>query len=140
VERTAAAIAAALERTHPGLDWRLCYQSRVGPLKWLGPSTQEEIERAGREEVALVVAPIAFVSEHVETLVELDLDYRELAARAGVPEYRRVPAVGTHPEFIGALAALVRQALVAPAGAMLSEAGGRQCPAACGGCALAAGS
>ncbi len=60
----------------PGLDWQVCYQSRVGPLEWIGPATDEEIRRAGREGVPLVVAPISFVSEHSETLVELDLDYR----------------------------------------------------------------
>src|SRR5207248_1485657 len=83
VEATAAAAIAALDR--PGLDWRLCYQSRVGPLEWIGPATDTEIRRAGRDRVPLVVAPISFVSEHSETLVELDLDYRRLAEDAGVP-------------------------------------------------------
>lgn len=108
VEATAAALAAALDR--PGLDCVVCYQSRVGPLAWLGPATDEEIRRAGDEGVALVVAPIAFVSEHSETLVELDRDYRRLAENCGVPAYHRVPTVGTHPRFIAALAELVRAA------------------------------
>ncbi|MBM3566927.1 MAG: ferrochelatase, partial [Alphaproteobacteria bacterium] len=71
VEATAAAIA-----TRMGLgmgDWVVCYQSRVGPLEWIGPSTESEIARAGRDGVPVVVAPIAFVSEHSETLVELDV-------------------------------------------------------------------
>ena len=108
VESTAAAVISALAR--PGLDWLVCYQSRVGPLAWLGPSVEEELRRAGREGVAVVVAPISFVSEHSETLVELDRDYRELAEACGVPAYHRVPTVGTDPRFIGALADLVRAA------------------------------
>jgi protoporphyrin/coproporphyrin ferrochelatase len=109
VEQTAAAVVAALAK--PGLDWRVCYQSRVGPLRWLEPSTDEEIRRAGREGVPLVVAPISFVSEHSETLVELDLDYRALAEASGVPAYHRVATVGVEPAFIGALASLVHRAL-----------------------------
>lgn len=111
---SAAAIIAALRR--PQLDWRLCYQSRVGPLTWIGPSTDEEIRRAGEERLGLVVAPISFVSEHSETLVELDMDYRRLAEESGVPLYRRVPTVGTHPLFIRALAGLVATAAVDAAG------------------------
>jgi|SRR5579863_747933 len=106
VAATAAAVIAALAR--PGLDWTVCYQSRVGPLKWLGPAADEEIRRAGREGVAVVIAPISFVSEHSETLVELDRDYRKIAEENGVPGYYRVPAVGTDPRFIAALADLVR--------------------------------
>lgn len=107
VESTAAAVVAALDR--PGLDWRVCYQSRVGPLEWIGPATDEEIRRAGRDRVPLVVAPISFVSEHSETLVELDLDYRRLAEESGVPVYHRVPTVGVEPDFIQSLADLVRR-------------------------------
>jgi protoporphyrin/coproporphyrin ferrochelatase len=108
IAQTAEAVVAALDR--PELDWTVCYQSRVGPLAWLGPSTDDEIRRAGRDGVALVVAPISFVSEHSETLVELDRDYRRLADTGGVPGYYRVSAVGTHPCFIAALAELVKEA------------------------------
>lgn len=108
VEATAAALVAVLGR--PGLDWVVCYQSRVGPLAWLGPATDEEISRAGSDGVTLVVAPISFVSEHSETLVELDRDYRRLAEARGVPAYYRAAAVGTHPRFVTALAELVRAA------------------------------
>ena len=120
-----------------GLDWRVCYQSKVGPMAWLEPSPVAEIERAGRDRVPVVVAPVAFVSEHSETLVELDVDYRERAAQAGVPAYCRVPALGTHGAFIAALAGLVRAAL--DHGGLASGAGGRLCPAAHRGCPLAAG-
>lgn len=107
VEQTAAAIAAQLGQ----VDWSVCYQSRVGPLKWIGPSTDDEIRRAASDRKAIVLYPLSFVSEHSETLVELDIEYRHLAEGAGVPKYVRVPTVGTHPQFIGGLANLVRTAL-----------------------------
>ena len=140
VEQTAARIAERLAVAD--LDWRLCYQSRVGPLKWIGPSTDDEIRRAGAEGVALVVAPIAFVSEHSETLVELDIEYRHLAASAGVPAYHRAPAVGCHPAFISALAELTRQTLdraPAQSDSMFSLTGKRVCPSTHSGCPLTTG-
>ena len=107
VEQTAAAIADHLD----GVDWSVCYQSRVGPLKWIGPPTESEIRRAASDGKSVVLYPLSFVSEHSETLVELDIDYRHLAEQAGVPKYVRVPTVGTHPQFIHGLANLVRAAL-----------------------------
>jgi len=108
VERTVAAVLRALG---PAVaDHAICYQSRVGPLEWIKPYTEDEIKRAGSDRVPVVVVPVAFVSEHSETLVELDMDYRALAARAGVPAYVRVPTVGTAPEFIAGLARLVQGA------------------------------
>ena len=97
-------------------DWVVSYQSRVGPLEWIGPSTEQEIVRAGADRVPVVVVPIAFVSEHSETLVELDIEYRHRAEQAGVPGYVRVPAVAEHPLFIGGLANLVGAALGHPSG------------------------
>ena len=108
VEQSAAAILTALDR--PGLEPVVCYQSRVGPLEWIGPATDAEIRRAGRDGKGVIVAPIAFVSEHSETLVELDIEYRKLAEEAGVPEYRRAATVAAHPDFIAGLAGLVRRA------------------------------
>jgi ferrochelatase len=107
VEQTAKAIVDVIG----GLDWTVCYQSRVGPLKWIGPSTDAEIARAGADKVSVVLYPLSFVSEHSETLVELDIEYRHLAEKAGVSTYVRVPTVGTHPLFIAGLARLVRNAL-----------------------------
>ena len=130
-EQTAAAIVDALGID--GLDWLTCYQSRVGPMKWIGPSTDDEIRRAGHDGVPVVVVPIAFVSEHSETLVELDIEYRELATEAGVPYYGRVPTVGTNADFLDGLARLVRQA-VAGDRAMCSQQGGRLCPSGWRGC------
>ena len=129
VEETAHRIIARLGRE--GLDWTVCYQSKVGPLAWLEPSIAEEIGRAGRDRVPVVVVPIAFVSEHSETLVELDITYRNHARAAGVPAYHRVPALGTHPAFIAALADLVRSAAHGGNGVGLdSGEGGRICPGA----------
>ena len=135
VERTVAAVLAALER--PGLDAVLCFQSRVGPLAWLKPATDEEIRRAGAERRSLIVVPIAFVSEHSETLVELDRDYGRLAADSGVPSYRRLPTVGTDPRFIAGLAREVR-GLAEEGGRIRSTTGGRLCPPEFTGCLCAA--
>jgi ferrochelatase len=125
VGRTVAAVVAALDE--PGLDWVLCYQSRIGPLGWIGPSTDAEIRRAGTDRVPIVLCPIAFVSEHSETLVEIELEYRHLAREVGVPRFVRVPTVGTDPRFIDGLARLVREALTR-APAACSGAGHRLCP------------
>ncbi|RMD60726.1 MAG: ferrochelatase [Alphaproteobacteria bacterium] len=126
VERTAAAVVARLE--HRDLDWTICYQSRVGPLEWIGPATDTEITRAGRDRVPVVVVPIAFVSEHSETLVELDIEYARLARETGVPAYERVPTVDAGAAFIAGLARLVTQA-VASDRAVCSHRGTRFCPA-----------
>jgi ferrochelatase len=105
----AKAIIATLGRED--LDWQVCYQSRVGPLEWIGPSTDAEIRRAGADGKGVVVLPIAFVSEHSETLVELDIEYAELARHHKLPFYRRVGTVADHPLFIAGLAAMVGEAL-----------------------------
>ena len=126
IEQTAAAVVTELAAS--GLDWTVCYQSRVGRLEWLGPYTEHELERAADDNVGVVVVPIAFVSEHSETLVELDVDYRQCAERLGVPFYRRVPTLGTETGFVAALAAMVRQAAEQKPG-VVSGVGQRICPA-----------
>lgn len=105
-EATAQAIAVAtgIEK----LDWMSCYQSRVGPLRWIGPSTEEAIKQAALDRVPILIYPHAFVSEHVETLVEIEHEYRLLAQRLGVPAFARVPTVMVHPQFIGGLAKMVQ--------------------------------
>jgi len=132
VERTAAALRAALGL--PDIEIVVTYQSRVGPLAWIGPATDAEIRRAGGQGVGLVVAPIAFVSEHSETLVELDIEYRHLATAVGVPRYVRVPTVGTGPGFIAGLAGLVRRARQGAHTAPCPGDGRRLCPPRIGGC------
>ena len=136
VERTAEAIVATLAR--PGLDWTVCYQSRVGPLAWIGPSTESELRRAAADGVPVVVVPVAFVSEHSETLVELDIEYREVAEKLGIPAYVRVPALGIAEGFIEALAGLVTAARKAPA-SLISDGERRLCPANFKCCAQASG-
>lgn len=126
VERTAAAVVERLGIA--GLDSAICYQSRATPQQWLTPSTETELERAARDKVAVLVVPIAFVSEHSETLVELDMEYRDLAAKLGIPGYFRVPAQNSDPGFIAALAGLVRAARAFGPG-LCSMAGGPRCPA-----------
>jgi ferrochelatase len=83
----------------------------VGPLEWIGPATDVEIKRAGAAGAAVVVVPIAFVSEHSETLVELDIEYADLARGCGVTSYTRVPALATNDSFIACLAELVMETL-----------------------------
>lgn len=92
-------------------QWQICYQSRVGPLAWIGPSTEEALQQAAREKVGVVVYPHAFVSEHVETLVEIEIEYRHKAKEWGVPYFERVETVGTSPLFIAGLAGLVEEKL-----------------------------
>ncbi len=82
------------------LDYSICYQSKVGPLEWLSPSTESEIKKAAKEKTPIVIVPIAFVSEHSETLVELDIEYKHLAEESGLKDYFRVPAITTHKDFI----------------------------------------
>jgi ferrochelatase len=116
-------------------DWAICYQSRATPQRWIEPSTEAEIERAAHDGVAVLVVPIAFVSDHSETLVELDIDYRTLAERLGVPGYFRAPTPNADPAFIAALAELVRRAETQGPG-LCSHAGGRICPRERSGCPL----
>ena len=129
IEQTAAAIAAEADLQID--QWRICYQSRVGRLEWIGPSLDEELERAAADNIGVTILPIAFVSEHSETLVELDIEYREMADKLKLPAYNRVPAVGTQPDFISGLAKLVESASVSEHNLISghSNLAGRNCPA-----------
>ncbi len=89
------------------LDWILSYQSRVGPLKWIGPSTEDTIIENSKIGKHIVLVPIAFVSEHSETLVELDIEYKEIADANGCKNYTRVPALGINEDFIKAISELI---------------------------------
>ncbi len=89
------------------LDWILSYQSRVGPLKWIGPSTDDIIVENAKIGKHIVLVPIAFVSEHSETLVELDIEYKKLAEDNGCKQYTRVPALGINEDFIKAMTELI---------------------------------
>lgn len=112
IEDCTALIMKALDRSNAHV---LAYQSRVGPVEWLKPYTEEMIPELAEQGVTdLVVVPISFISEHIETLQEIDMEYRELAEESGIKNFRRVPALNTHPVFIDALADLVINALKAP--------------------------
>ena len=91
------------------LDWILSYQSRVGPLKWIGPSTDDVIVENSKIGKHIVLVPIAFVSEHSETLVELDIEYKKLAKENGCQNYTRIPALGTNEDFIKAMSELIQK-------------------------------
>lgn len=137
VEQTASAVVKAYGRKD--LDWTVCYQSRVTPQAWIGPSTEEEIARAGNDGAGVVLVPIAFVSEHSETLVELDIEYAKLAEEEGVPRYVRVPALGRHYRFVEALQALVKTIVTSDVPLSLSSpTGERTCPKRFCECAMAA--
>jgi protoporphyrin/coproporphyrin ferrochelatase len=112
IEECTALIMQTLNRPNPHT---LAYQSRVGPVEWLQPYTEDALKELGAKGVKdLVVVPISFVSEHIETLQEIDIEYREVAEEAGIHNFRRVPAPNTHPVFIRALADLVIDALQKP--------------------------
>ncbi|AGF52815.1 ferrochelatase [Synechocystis sp. PCC 6803] len=96
-------------------QYTLAYQSRVGPVEWLKPYTEEALQKLGAEGIDdLLVVPISFVSEHIETLQEIDIEYREIAEEAGIDNFQRVPALNTHPVFIDALAQMVMDSLNDP--------------------------
>ncbi len=127
IESTVQSVVDKLEAAGEVLDWQVCYQSRATPQKWLDPSTESAIEAAAADRVAVLVVPIAFVSEHSETLVELDVEYRELAEKMGVPGYYRSPAQNSDSGFIAALADAVHAARDRGTGTC-SFAGARACP------------
>lgn len=106
----------------------LAYQSRTGPVKWIGPGTEQELERLGREGVTdVLVVPLSFVSDHIETLYEVDMLFADAAREAGIIHYRRTESLNCSPLFIAALAGLVENHLERPE------------PSACTGCGSCAG-
>lgn len=110
-EQVNQSVAAIMATDLKSYDYQICYQSRVGPLKWLGPSLEEAMVKAAHDGVSVLVVPVSFVSEHSETLVELDIDFRNRAKELGIPYYGRVPTVSCHPDFIQGLANLTIKTL-----------------------------
>ncbi len=91
-------------------DWSIAYQSRSGPVKWMEPGTEEvirEIGAAGHR--SLLMVPVSFVSDHIETLEEIDIEYRDLATEKGIVHFCRTPSLNDHDDFLGAMADLVRE-------------------------------
>ncbi len=112
IEECTELIMRTLNRPNP---YTLAYQSRVGPVEWLKPYTEEAIPELAEQGVQnLLVVPISFVSEHIETLEEIDIEYRELAEESGIHHFQRVPALNTHPVFIEDLADMVLHAVDSP--------------------------
>lgn len=135
VEETVRAVIPLLPKE---LEHSICYQSRVGPLEWIGPGTEAEVERAAEDKIGVIVSPIAFVSEHIETLVELDEEYKELAEELGVPFYLRAPALGSRAAYIDALVELVTRSLASEDRVIAGRSSGCEvaCPACPRGCTV----
>jgi protoporphyrin/coproporphyrin ferrochelatase len=106
-KRTVDLVNAQLDKAY---SFTLAFQSRIGPVKWLSPSTRDVLVQLGLEgNTRVMVVPISFVSDHIETLQEIDIQYKELAAQSGIREFRRAASLNVHPKFIAALAALARK-------------------------------
>ena len=112
LDHTKQTVELVMERLGSRRPHTLSFQSKVGPVEWLTPATSETIPKLAREGVSqLMLVPVSFVSEHSETLYEMDILYRDVAAEAGIPHYRRVPTMNCRADFIAALASLVERAL-----------------------------
>ena len=108
LEQTRQTVQSINERLGSVYPSTLAFQSKVGPVKWLGPATRDVLREFGRKGVTSVLTvPVSFVSDHIETLQEIDIAYRDAAREVGITEFRRVPALNTNPKFIGSLAELV---------------------------------
>jgi protoporphyrin/coproporphyrin ferrochelatase len=128
-QEVGASVQRVVERLGASNPYILAYQSDVGPVRWLGPSTAQVLRRLGaRGQKHVLVVPIAFTSDHIETLSELDREYGEVAHEAGITHYRRAPALNDRPRFLDALAEMVRDHL--KSGAVYSS----QYSTRCAGC------
>jgi ferrochelatase len=114
VEKTTSAIvrnlAEIFSASENKIDFKICYQSKVGPLRWTQPSLEYELRRAALDKKFVVVIPVSFVSDHSETLVELDIDYKNLAKILGIENYLRVPALNLEGHFIKSLTEICKNA------------------------------
>lgn len=116
IEKCVELIRQEYELEDESITTHLSYQSRVGPIEWLRPYTDDKLEELGKQGVKnLVVVPVSFVSEHIETLEEIDMEYREVAEENGITNWRRVPALNMDENFISDLASMVTDALHEPA-------------------------
>jgi len=112
LDQTKASVERIMDRLGRKNTYELSFQSRIGPIKWLSPATNDVIADYGKREIHdVLVVPISFVSEHIETLYELDILYKNLADESGIRNFRRVPALNSDPLFIRALADIVEDAL-----------------------------
>lgn len=128
-QEVGATVQRVVERLGVTNPYVLAYQSDVGPVRWLGPSTEQVIRRLGaRGEKRVLVVPIAFTSDHIETLSELDREYGEVAHEVGITHYKRAPALNDRARFLDALADIVREHLAS------GEGFSSQYPMRCAGC------
>jgi ferrochelatase len=112
LEQTKASVERIMDRLGRRNPYALSFQSKIGPVKWLEPSTNDVIIEYGKRGIDdVLVVPISFVSEHIETLYELDILYQKVAKEAGVTNFKRVPALNSDPLFVRALADIVQGAL-----------------------------
>ena len=110
LEQTKKTVELIMDRLSHRNPYQLSFQSKIGPVKWLEPFTSDVIKQLGKQGIVdVLVVPISFVSEHIETLYELDILFREIAREAGVKNFRRVPALNSDPTFIRALAEIVER-------------------------------
>ncbi len=108
LEQTLSTVEGVMQRLE-GREHQIAFQSRLGPVKWLQPSLPDKLkELSAKGAPPLVIVPVSFVSDHIETLYELDIQHREMAMELGFTVYERAPALNTRPDFIAALAELVR--------------------------------
>lgn len=107
LEQTRQSVALIHSRLEPGSPSSMGFQSRVGPVKWLSPATKDVLVELGRKGITnVLVVPVSFVSDHIETLQEIDIAYKELAIESGIRDFRRAASLNLHPKFIDALAEL----------------------------------
>ncbi|HSO75832.1 MAG TPA: ferrochelatase, partial [Blastocatellia bacterium] len=136
LDHTKRTVELVMERLGVHRPHTLSFQSKVGPVEWLTPATNETIPRLARSGVSqLMLVPVSFVSEHSETLYEMDILYRDAAAKAGITQFRRVPTMNCRADFIDALAGLVERALSCRAGDTLRENCIHSLPTAAASCA-----
>jgi len=128
-QEVGASVQRVVEQLAASNPYILAYQSDVGPVRWLGPSTAQVLRRLGaRGHKHVLVVPIAFTSDHIETLSELDREYGEVAHEAGITHYKRAPALNDRPLFLDGLAQIVKDHL--DSGVAYSS----QYPVRCAGC------
>jgi ferrochelatase len=112
LDQTKASVERIMDRLGRKNPYALSFQSKIGPVKWLEPATNDVLQDYGKRGLQdVLVVPISFVSEHIETLYELDILYKKVAKEAGIPNFKRVPALNSDPAFVKALSDIVQEAV-----------------------------
>ncbi len=125
IEKLAETLAVDIKK----IDFQICYQSKVGPMEWTSPTLEHAIRKAELDKKIPVIIPVSFVSDHSETLVELDMEYKDLAKKIGTKDYLRVPALNLEGNFIKGLLAICKKTLEKSENGVFSAGEGlRICP------------